>query len=108
MASSVLTVRPDVPWRSGASQQENAAPAVNGRTDAPAEVVPGEQVFSEVIRTLPELYPESRLKELSVPFCFICLLHLANEKNLSIAGSKNLDDLFVRQNGPPPVGVGFE
>ena len=62
-------------------------------------------MFSSVIHTLPELYPESRLKELSVPFCFICLLHLANEKNLSITGTADLSDLRVRQNGPPPTAV---
>lgn len=32
------------------------------------------------------------MKDISVPFCFICLLHLANEKNLSITGLDNADD----------------
>jgi hypothetical protein len=70
-----------------------------------AEVVRGEQLFSSVIHTLPALYPEHRLRELSVPFCFICLLHLANEKNLAIDGSGDLGDLRVRQNGPPVLGT---
>ena len=72
---------------------------------ARVEAVPGEQLFSNVIHTLPELYPENRLKELSVPFCFICLLHLANEKNLAITGTPDLSDLRVKQNGPPPAAA---
>ena len=32
------------------------------------------------------------MKDVSVPFCFICLLHLANEKNLVLTDDK-LGDL---------------
>ena len=98
--------RPPGCVRPANAKQENAAALSNvkGGVVGP-ETVHGEQKFSEVIKTLPELYPESRLRELSVPFCFICLLHLANEKNLAIAGSPDLTELRVRQNGPLPVGL---
>lgn len=61
------------------------------------EYVKKEQRFTEIIGGLSKMYPEQKLKEISVPFCFICLLHLANEKNLSIEGSENLAELVVRQ-----------
>lgn len=35
------------------------------------------------------------LKDVSVPFCFICLLHLANENGLVLQGSDALDELSV-------------
>lgn len=30
------------------------------------------------------MYPKDKMEEISTSFCFICLLHLANEKGLSI------------------------
>ncbi|KAF9330868.1 hypothetical protein BG006_006220 [Podila minutissima] len=57
-----------------------------------------EQKFTEVIGGLSKVYPEQKLREISVPFCFICLLHLANEKNLSIVGSEDLAELVIKQD----------
>jgi condensin complex subunit 2 len=40
--------------------------------------------FSSLINNLSKSYPTEALAEVSVPYCFICLLHLANENNLEI------------------------
>lgn len=40
--------------------------------------------FSHLISNLAKSYPNEALAEVSVPYCFICLLHLANENNLEI------------------------
>ncbi|KAF8936697.1 hypothetical protein BGZ58_003847 [Dissophora ornata] len=61
------------------------------------DYVKKEQKFTEIIGGLGKMYPEQKLKDISVPFCFICLLHLANEKNLSIEGTENLSELVIRQ-----------
>jgi condensin complex subunit 2 len=37
-----------------------------------------------VISGLRKLYPKDKMEEISTSFCFICLLHLANEKGLRI------------------------
>lgn len=40
------------------------------------------------------------MKDISVAFCFICLLHLANENDLEIRmdrGGGNMDDLYVKK-----------
>ena len=49
-------------------------------------------------------YSENKLKDISVAFCFICLLHLANEEGLEIEmkekrsmGNK-MDDLTIKFN----------
>ncbi|KAI8073920.1 condensin complex subunit 2/barren [Gongronella butleri] len=59
----------------------------------------GELKFMEVIHHLKTMYPPKVMRDISVPFCFICLLHLANEKNLSISGlhppGQDNDELFV-------------
>ncbi|QRV88845.1 condensin complex subunit 2 [Ceratobasidium sp. AG-Ba] len=40
--------------------------------------------FTTVISGLRSQYPEEKLEEISTSFCFICLLHLANERGLKI------------------------
>lgn len=50
------------------------------------EKLSGQQKFTDVIHNLKKLYPAKIMRDISVPFCFICLLHLANEKDLSIQG----------------------
>lgn len=41
--------------------------------------------FGHVLEELPAVYPKARLEEISTSFCFICLLHLANEEGLALA-----------------------
>ena len=42
------------------------------------------RVFNSVISGLQKSYPRDKMDEISTSFCFICLLHLANEKGLKI------------------------
>ncbi|KAF9209822.1 hypothetical protein BGZ49_000543 [Haplosporangium sp. Z 27] len=65
--------------------------------DEGEDYVKKEQKFTEIIGGLGKMYPEQKLRDISVPFCFICLLHLANEKNLSIEGTESLSELMIRQ-----------
>ncbi|KAF9583624.1 hypothetical protein BGW38_009010 [Lunasporangiospora selenospora] len=64
--------------------------------DEDEDYVKKELRFSEVIGGLGKMYPEHKLRDISVPFCFISLLHLANEKNLAIVGSEAMSDLTIR------------
>lgn len=50
------------------------------------EKVHGVQKFSDIVNNLKRMYSPKTMRDISVPFCFICLLHLANEKDLSIVG----------------------
>ena len=43
-----------------------------------------EREFGEVISGLAGEYPPARFSEISTSFCFICLLHLANEEGLEV------------------------
>ncbi|KAJ3720943.1 condensin complex subunit 2/barren [Lentinula raphanica] len=40
--------------------------------------------FTSVISNLQKSYPRDKMEEISTSFCFICLLHLANEQGLKL------------------------
>lgn len=49
--------------------------------------------FSQVISGLQKSYPKDKMAEISTSFCFICLLHLANEQGLKLqAPSGSIDE----------------
>ncbi|KAJ6504878.1 condensin complex subunit 2/barren [Mycena vitilis] len=53
--------------------------------DEPTPTDPSEaRVFSSVISGLQRSYPKDKMEEISTSFCFICLLHLANEQGLKL------------------------
>jgi len=42
------------------------------------------KTFDSIIQNLRQTYPTEKMSEISTSFCFICLLHLANEEGLRI------------------------
>lgn len=75
--------------KSGDSARVGVAIPVNMATEKP---------FQNILEQLPLSMSEDVVREVSVPYCFVCLLHLANEKHLSIR-QDNMDSLFVTQTG---------
>ena len=57
-----------------------------------------ERRFSIILQHLRPFYSESQFKDISIAFCFICLLHLANEKHLKITGRPDMRDLLISQD----------
>ncbi|KAJ3366601.1 hypothetical protein GGF31_008022 [Allomyces arbusculus] len=51
--------------------------------------------LKSVVAALADDYSADKIKDISVPFCFICLLHLANEKNLRLESAMAMDDVVV-------------
>ncbi|KAK2465681.1 hypothetical protein APHAL10511_002225 [Amanita phalloides] len=49
------------------------------------------RAFAHVIDGLQKSYPREKMEEISTSFCFICLLHLANEEGLKLEVN-NADD----------------
>ena len=45
---------------------------------------PHTTTFGNVITGLESIYPKQKMEDISTSFCFICLLHLANEEGLAI------------------------
>ncbi|KAI9229203.1 MAG: condensin complex subunit 2/barren [Piptocephalis tieghemiana] len=68
-----------------------------GEEEEEEDRLQGDQEFTKVIGSLKHVYPERKMKDISVSFCFICLLHLANENNLDIEGMPDMANLMIRQ-----------
>ncbi|KAL1880509.1 hypothetical protein VTK73DRAFT_5709 [Phialemonium thermophilum] len=54
--------------------------------------------FTEVMNGLQSVYPKPVMDDISTSFCFICLLHLANEKGLVITKAPELNELEIRKD----------
>lgn len=61
--------------------------------------------FTEVMNGLQSVYPKQALDDISTSFCFICLLHLANEKGLEISKDPELTELTIRRDWAAEVGA---
>ncbi|EJU03625.1 barren [Dacryopinax primogenitus] len=64
----------------------------HGPEDKEIDVVPthpdeGRQ-FGAVVQDLKKSYPRDKLEEISTSFCFICILHLANEQGLKLVAGE--------------------
>jgi condensin complex subunit 2 len=53
-----------------------------------------------VINDLCAVYPQKTMSDISTSYCFICLLHLANEKGLVVEEQEgaNLQELIIRKD----------
>eukprot|EP01137_Pigoraptor_chileana_P019583 Opistho-2@80793 len=84
-----------------ATDKENARDAANvSPSDAGKKgAVSCPQSFKHIVHELPSRVAGKNAGEVSVAIAFVCLLHLANEKNLAISGRDAMDDLRIVQNG---------
>ncbi|KAH8116394.1 barren [Phellopilus nigrolimitatus] len=55
------------------------------------------RVFTSVISDLQGSYPKDKMDDISTSFCFICLLHLANERGLKLEVGDE-DEVVAPQN----------
>ena len=64
--------------------------------------------FTDMIGDLRKVYPEQQMRDISTSYCFICLLHLANEKGLVLDGGREeegMQEIMVRRD--ITVGEGY-
>jgi condensin complex subunit 2 len=66
-------------------------PASHAAAAAAAPVIP----FQDVIVSVPSDSAAGALEDVSVHMCFICLLHLANEKGLVVRAHEDLTTLTI-------------
>ena len=91
------------PTKRGEVDAENTAPANNmnylsGESDDLSKVssTQTEQIsFQELVK---DIGANQNQREVTLPFYFICLLHLANEKTLKIDGNANMNDLVISKD----------
>lgn len=61
-------------------------------------------MFENVISGLQQSYPKEKLEEISTSFCFICLLHLANERGLKLESGETEDTIIPDDEDNKKVG----
>ncbi|KAF8196737.1 condensin complex subunit 2/barren [Mycena galopus ATCC 62051] len=67
------------------SKPEDDDTSMDVDPDEPPPTDPSEaRGFGSVISGLQRSYPKDKMEEISTSFCFICLLHLANEQGLKL------------------------
>ncbi|NXK97509.1 CND2 protein, partial [Formicarius rufipectus] len=69
----------------------------DGDKEKNVSVLAGEKILSDITKDLLHRLPAAMATNLSVPLAFVCLLHLANEKNLKLEGTEDLSDVLVTQ-----------
>lgn len=50
------------------------------------------------MNNLQQSYSTQAMTDISTSYCFICLLHLANEKGLEISNQEGLQELMVKRD----------
>jgi len=91
-----LTAAPPLPKSS--SDEEPSLP------ETPKE---GQELkFTDVINNLQSVYPEQTMADISTSYCFICLLHLANEKGLVLKHDEDFEEIRIQRDPNVPEGMG--
>ncbi|KAF3916860.1 hypothetical protein ABW20_dc0110022 [Dactylellina cionopaga] len=62
------------------------------------------RTFTTLMNGLKGQYPKQAMNDISTSYCFISLLHLANEKGLQIAGDGTLKELYIVRDPDAEVG----
>ncbi|KAL8791299.1 MAG: hypothetical protein Q9195_005988 [Heterodermia aff. obscurata] len=62
--------------------------------------------FTSVMNGLQAVYPKQAMADISTSYCFICLLHLANEKGLVIENQPGLEELKIRRDWTAEITEG--
>lgn len=83
-------------------------PAQDTIDDPATKAVDGSLTFTDVVNNLQTVYPKQALADISTSYCFICLLHLANEKGLVIDNQENFENLTIRRDFTADLSVGHD
>ncbi|GKT97779.1 condensin complex subunit 2 [Fusarium langsethiae] len=83
----------------GKQPEPSATPDSDFKQDQPLK-------FTEVMNNLQTVYPKPVMDDISTSYCFICLLHLANEKGLVIENTPGLSELEIRRDWSAEIDEG--
>lgn len=80
------------------SEEDKDKPGTSGgQTDQHNKTMDKTISFASLLAELPKRVSGQTAENLSVPIAFVCLLHLANEKNLKIEDC-DMTDLIISQD----------
>ncbi|KAI4119783.1 MAG: hypothetical protein LQ345_000342 [Seirophora villosa] len=84
-------------WR-GIGFEESPAPYAAPLSGSPHVPEKSTLKFTRVMNDLQQVYPKQAMADISTSYCFICLLHLANEKGLLISNEPGLAELSIQKD----------
>lgn len=82
-------------WKAIKPEPDGALVADNETPEKEQTPVKIETDFTEVAQKIGKMYKPEEKKDLSTSFCFICILHLANEHKLDLSSNDKHDDLRI-------------
>lgn len=90
-------------WGANRTNVVSQLPAPPAPEDASNEPTPPSENnptlrFTEIINDLQKVYPKPVMDDISTSYCFISVLHLANERGLIIENTEQLKDLTIRKD----------
>lgn len=74
------------------------SPQAPAQTEDPVEKEEPSLKFTSVMNNLQQVYPKQAMADISTSYCFICLLHLANEKGLTLGNEPGLEELSIKRD----------
>jgi condensin complex subunit 2 len=95
-------------WRGIGFEESQTAMASKEPNSVPSTAPDGTLKFTDVIKNLQTVYSKQTMADISTSYCFICLLHLANEKGLVINNEENFEDLAIRRDFTADLSVGAQ
>lgn len=64
--------------------------------------------FTSIMNDLQQVYPKQAMADISTSYCFICLLHLANEKGLTLSNEIGLEELCIQKDFTAEITEGAD
>jgi len=77
---------------------QNPDPQVPAADEPPEKGEGPPLKFTTVMNNLQQVYPKQAMADISTSYCFICLLHLANEKGLALGNEPGLEELSIQRD----------
>ncbi|KAB8336642.1 hypothetical protein FH972_020953 [Carpinus fangiana] len=85
-------------WRGIGYEETSPAKAKEAPTSTTSPRDTDELKFTDVMNGLQAQYPKQAMSDISTSYCFICLLHLANEKGLVLENTPGFEELSIRRD----------
>ncbi|EON64927.1 hypothetical protein W97_04161 [Coniosporium apollinis CBS 100218] len=86
-------------WRGTGFENAIPAPAPSKAPSVPVmKTQDGSLRFTDLMNSLQAVYPKQAMADISTSYCFICVLHLANEKGLTIENQPDFQELMIRRD----------
>ncbi|KAL8942383.1 MAG: hypothetical protein Q9216_001703 [Gyalolechia sp. 2 TL-2023] len=94
-------------WR-GIGFEKDPKPPVSAPVQLSPDPQQGTLKFTSVMNDLQHVYPKQAMADISTSYCFICLLHLANEKGLRLGNEPGLAELSIQRDLTAEITEGGE